>query len=292
VVPYGETLLAGVGLRTTDLKYESSEDANNPRQRFTGKERDAETGLDFFGARYFSGAQGRFTTVDPIQYSKQRLLDPQEWNMYAYARGNPLVIMDPTGAYNTACQSKDITKCSAQEQAFEARRQRDLQSKDKRVRNAAKAYGGFNDGNNVNVKFTDKGDLSRVRQDRDNKGHLKDSFTVTIVNAGVGTNVQVHEGSHLEDMLAAQNGARPLTQYESEIKAYLTQAATLVDEAAENFNSMKVETRGVSMTLYEPIMPYIDRGNSESIKEFLAANPAYLLSANNPGKPVYAKPKP
>jgi RHS repeat-associated protein len=32
---------------------------------FTGKERDAETGLDYFGARYFSGAQGRFTSQDP-----------------------------------------------------------------------------------------------------------------------------------------------------------------------------------------------------------------------------------
>ena len=32
---------------------------------FTGKERDAESGLDFFGARYVSGAQGRFTSPDP-----------------------------------------------------------------------------------------------------------------------------------------------------------------------------------------------------------------------------------
>jgi RHS repeat-associated protein len=30
----------------------------------TGKERDAETGLDYFGARYFSGAQGRFSSPD------------------------------------------------------------------------------------------------------------------------------------------------------------------------------------------------------------------------------------
>jgi hypothetical protein len=37
------------------------------RQVFTGKERDAETGLDFFGARYYSGAQGRFTSPDPFQ---------------------------------------------------------------------------------------------------------------------------------------------------------------------------------------------------------------------------------
>jgi RHS repeat-associated protein len=33
--------------------------------QFTGKERDAETGLDYFGARYFSSAQGRFTSPDP-----------------------------------------------------------------------------------------------------------------------------------------------------------------------------------------------------------------------------------
>ncbi|MBN1570603.1 MAG: hypothetical protein JXA73_22355 [Acidobacteria bacterium] len=34
--------------------------------QFPGKERDAETGLDYFGARYYSGAQGRFISVDPI----------------------------------------------------------------------------------------------------------------------------------------------------------------------------------------------------------------------------------
>ena len=33
------------------------------RIQFTGKERDAETGLDYFGARYVSGAQGRFTSL-------------------------------------------------------------------------------------------------------------------------------------------------------------------------------------------------------------------------------------
>ena len=36
------------------------------RSRFTGRERDAETGLDYFGARYMSAAQGRFTSPDPI----------------------------------------------------------------------------------------------------------------------------------------------------------------------------------------------------------------------------------
>jgi RHS repeat-associated protein len=43
--------------------------------RFTGKERDEETGLDHFGARYFSGAQGRFTSADPIFFQKKMLTD-------------------------------------------------------------------------------------------------------------------------------------------------------------------------------------------------------------------------
>ncbi len=68
-------------------------------EKFTGKERDAETGLDYFGARYFSAAQGRFTSPDPIGIMKQKIMDPQQWNMYSYARDNPLRFADPTGKY-------------------------------------------------------------------------------------------------------------------------------------------------------------------------------------------------
>jgi RHS repeat-associated protein len=64
---------------------------------YTGKARDAETGLDYFGARYMSSAQGRFTSPDPIQIMKEKLADPQQWNMYAYVRNNPLSNVDPDG---------------------------------------------------------------------------------------------------------------------------------------------------------------------------------------------------
>ena len=66
------------------------------RSRSTGKERDAESGLDYFGARYFSGAQGRFTSPD-IPLLDQHPEDPQSWNLYSYVRNNPLVNVDPTG---------------------------------------------------------------------------------------------------------------------------------------------------------------------------------------------------
>jgi RHS repeat-associated protein len=67
------------------------------RTRCTGKERDAETGLDFFDARYMSSAQGRFTSPDPIYFQKEMLTDPQRWNLYAYTRNNPLRFVDPKG---------------------------------------------------------------------------------------------------------------------------------------------------------------------------------------------------
>jgi RHS repeat-associated protein len=70
---------------------------------FTGKERDFEaassanvSGLDYFGARYYSGAQGRFTGPDEPLID-QHPEDPQSWNLYSYVRNNPLKFIDPTG---------------------------------------------------------------------------------------------------------------------------------------------------------------------------------------------------
>jgi len=64
--------------------------------QFTSKERDAETGLDYFGARYNSGAQGRFLCPDS-PFADQHIQAPQSWNLYTYARNIPLLFVDPTG---------------------------------------------------------------------------------------------------------------------------------------------------------------------------------------------------
>jgi len=61
---------------------------------FTGKERDPETCLDYFGARYYDAHLGRFVSVDPVAGNTG---DPQTWNRYAYARNNPLRFIDPDG---------------------------------------------------------------------------------------------------------------------------------------------------------------------------------------------------
>jgi RHS repeat-associated protein len=64
---------------------------------YTGKERDAETGLDYFGARYYASQSGRFTTVDPVVPIEDALLDPQRWNRYSYVMNRPLALTDPDG---------------------------------------------------------------------------------------------------------------------------------------------------------------------------------------------------
>jgi RHS repeat-associated protein len=60
-----------------------SNDSNH--YKFTGKERDAETGLDYFGARYYGNWLDRFATPDDF-LKDSHVGDPQSWNKYAYAR--------------------------------------------------------------------------------------------------------------------------------------------------------------------------------------------------------------
>jgi RHS repeat-associated protein len=68
---------------------------------FTGKERDTESGLDNFGARYDSSSMGRFMTPDwsdspePIPYASTA--NPQSLNLYTYAQNNPLRNRDADG---------------------------------------------------------------------------------------------------------------------------------------------------------------------------------------------------
>ncbi len=68
---------------------------NDPNPyKFTGKERDAKSGLDNFAARYFGSSLGRFMSPDPLG---GHLEDPQSLNRYAYVRNNPINLTDPTG---------------------------------------------------------------------------------------------------------------------------------------------------------------------------------------------------
>jgi RHS repeat-associated protein len=71
-------------------------DTTNRPTLFTGKERDAESGLDYFGARYYGSALGRFASPDK-PFADQHVANPQSWNLYAYTRNNPLRFVDDDG---------------------------------------------------------------------------------------------------------------------------------------------------------------------------------------------------
>jgi RHS repeat-associated protein len=96
-LPFGEEVVGSSLMGNRDVVSGYSAAGSTARQRFTGKERDAETGLDYFGARYMSGAQGRFTSPDPAAVTKKTAANPQKWNRYAYVLNNPLAFVDPNG---------------------------------------------------------------------------------------------------------------------------------------------------------------------------------------------------
>ncbi|HKV34161.1 MAG TPA: LamG-like jellyroll fold domain-containing protein [Pyrinomonadaceae bacterium] len=92
-LPFGEELIAPIGGRTTAQGYAGGDGV---RQQFTLKERDIETGLDYFINRYYASTQGRFSSPDPL-VSSRRVTEPQSWNRYNYCANNPLNIIDPNG---------------------------------------------------------------------------------------------------------------------------------------------------------------------------------------------------
>ncbi|MBS1786920.1 MAG: RHS repeat protein [Acidobacteria bacterium] len=233
-LPFGEELAAGI--RGSGYGYVST----NVRQKFGSKERDTETGLDFFEARYYANTQGRFTSSDPILIAKQKLLDPQQWDMYSYTRNNPIRFTDPTGKY--VCADNKVCE------QFEKARQKALKSKDADVVRAAAAYGdpskkkGDSGDNGVYVSFSDnlKGDragtVSRrdtgIEQDSKSPNGLRATVNVTIKSDQASNEeVIVHEGSHVADRQDFVNAigldgnmdkanALNITLRESEIRAY------------------------------------------------------------------------
>ena len=81
------------------------------KSRSSGKERDSETGLDYFGARYYGSAMGRFLSPDwsaaplPVPYAD--LHNPQTLNLYAYVTNNPLRSIDPNGHFQKPKTQKE-----------------------------------------------------------------------------------------------------------------------------------------------------------------------------------------
>jgi RHS repeat-associated protein len=117
-LPFGEELINAAG-RTADQKFGG---ADRVSQKFTGKERDSESGLDYFGARYYGSALGRWTSPDwsesptPIPYAS--LEYPQSLNLYSYVQNNPLSHTDPNGHCDVDGEHHNWLWCAANTAGF------------------------------------------------------------------------------------------------------------------------------------------------------------------------------
>ena len=143
-LPFGEEVPQTYAGRTAALSFGGTDAVN---QKFTAKERDSESGLDYFGARYYGSALGRFTSADPIYFQKEMLIDPQRFNLYAYVRNNPLRLVDPTG------ETIQLTGETEEE------RRRELAAIQSAVGNGAKV--GMEQDKDGNYNVTISGDTSK-----------------------------------------------------------------------------------------------------------------------------------
>src|SRR5690606_6619231 len=114
------------GVATHHYRYDAwgriraSTGGDENRRQYTGHYRDAETGLHYFGARYYDDEQGRFLSQDPYPGEVDA---PPSLHRYLYANANPLRYIDLQGykavptftdadiaRYDRAAKAKPVTR--------------------------------------------------------------------------------------------------------------------------------------------------------------------------------------
>jgi RHS repeat-associated protein len=209
--------------------------------RSTGKERDTESGNDYFGSRYYGSSMGRF--MSPDSGVDQHPADPQSWNLYSYVRNNPLTSIDPSGDYMCGasmtaaqCDSFQGSLNHAQTAADQIKATYGADSTQyKDAERAINSYGAENVANGVTVNI---GNTAYPGQTTATDGAAKTDLNPTgqniqvTINSGLfgsgdanGISATVaHEGSHVgdaEDWAKAgfTDAANP-TSYNTEYRAY------------------------------------------------------------------------
>ena len=207
---------------------------------FTGQIHDAESGNDYFGARYYSEYTGRFLSPDePVDQHPE---NPQSWNLYGYVRNNPLSLVDPTGEYvcgtgvtQSMCDQFQKGLDAAQQAANKLKDEYgDKSSQYTDAQRAIDAYGKENIDNGVTVQAGNTGNYGGNTQVKDDSTSPTGSrITVTLgksdfdgsAYSGIGA---AHEGSHVADaqdwIASGFNPARNPALYNTEFRAYLVTA--------------------------------------------------------------------
>jgi RHS repeat-associated protein len=204
----------------------------NDPTHFTGKERDAESGLDYFGARYYGSSMGRFMSPDwseepaPLYYAN--LENPQSLNLYAYVNNNPLSHTDPDGhiMLNPDCPCnidygflwRDLIRRTNAMTDWELSTLRNFFGKNKTVVPPVVTPAQTANPNPDDKKDPQKKTSRNQMQKQVEKGKAPKS--VDRVDPGLGPNEQDHihfsDGNALNEDGTWKHGGRSLTNAESE----------------------------------------------------------------------------
>lgn len=237
------------------------------RFRYTSKERDDETGLDYFGARYYSSPQGRFTSPDPL-LSSGTIYAPQTWNRYSYVLNNPLKYTDPFGLYVCTGNKDQCKQVEGGLKNLEKARDSFKKGSDEynKLDRSLKAYGakGVDNGVTINFGATKSGGPAEanvsIRLDPANQGNklvtadnpTGQEITVTLdpaqnKNADNYVLSLGHEGSHVADG-SQLVGALPTNLTDPAAAAVLGEPLNLTKYATETtayqVDSFTAQARG------------------------------------------------
>ncbi len=228
--PFGEEIGLRGGRNADPQKYVG----DAVRQKFNGKERDAESGFDYFGARYYASLQGRFTSCDPALTSGN-VADPQTWNRYSYVLNNPLILIDPDGLYvfdrKVSTEEQERFNESLKKAREYLKTLKEGSEDYLKLSRALAVYGEKGEKNGVKIfSATQEGsaegghvDVFKTKVSEDNPGGYAINITMTRWTMGEPDGV-AHEGSHAADGKDwAESGfkeeMRP-NYYQSEFKAW------------------------------------------------------------------------
>lgn len=183
----------------------------------TLKERDIETGLDYFGARYYVSTQGRFTSTDPL-LSSGTIYDPQTWNRYSYTVNRPTILTDPLGLFvwGTATEDErerfrvafkaaqsDLTMIGEKfgldsSEYTEAKRALDSYGKEG-VDNGVTVSVGTLKNTNANAETDVSRGIGQISTDNPNGQRIRIRFSPKGIKSEALEETVVHEGSHAAD---------------------------------------------------------------------------------------------
>ena len=211
--PYGELIA-----NQTPYNY-------NERYKFTGKERDQESGYDYFGARYYWSDYAHFITPDPLSDNDPGI------SSYAYCHWNPIGFVDPDGEewltdedaqqaskYTQAMENK-ITQLS--KQMARAKSEEKQTTLSQRISSLRAGINELNEmGEMPDVKFT-YNNLSETAEEGYTEFLDENTIVMAVPQGSIA--LGIHESSHGYDYAKQRGVYYEYEKIPGEIKAYQRQ---------------------------------------------------------------------